>query len=32
LTFAYPVAKQLPREVREKIDPRPKDYDPYEEV
>jgi len=32
LTFAYPVAKQLPREVREKIDPRQKDYDPYEDV
>ena len=32
LTFAYPVAKQLPREVREKVDPRPKDYDPYEDV
>lgn len=29
LTFAYPVSKQLPREVREKIDTTPKDYDPY---
>ncbi len=32
LTFAYPVAKQLPREVREKIDTSPKDYDPYESM
>jgi hypothetical protein len=32
LTFAYPVAKQLPREVRERLDPRPKDYDPYEDM
>jgi hypothetical protein len=32
LTFAYPVAKMLPREVREKIDTRPTDYDPYEEI
>jgi len=32
LTFAYPVAKQLPREVRERVDPRPKDYDPYEDM
>jgi hypothetical protein len=30
LTFAYPVSKQLPREVRERIDTKPKDYDPYE--
>jgi phage terminase large subunit len=31
LTFAYPVAKQLPREIRERIDPRAQtDYDPYE--
>jgi hypothetical protein len=32
LTFAYPVAKQLPREVRERIDTSPKDYDPYESM
>ena len=32
LTFAYPVAKQLPREVRERLLPRQRDYDPYEEV
>jgi hypothetical protein len=32
LTFAYPVAKQLPREVRERLSPRQRDYDPYEEV
>ena len=32
LTFAYPVAKMLPREVREKLSPKPKDYDPYERV
>ena len=32
LTFAYPVAKMLPREVREKISSRPKDYDPYDDV
>ena len=32
LTFAYPVAKQLPREVRERVDPRPRDYDPYEDI
>ena len=32
LTFAYPVAKQLPREVRERLDPTPKDHDPYEEM
>ena len=32
LTFAYPVAKRLPREVREKIDPRRPDYDPYESM
>jgi len=32
LTFAYPVAKQLPREVRERLDPTPKDYDPYKDV
>jgi hypothetical protein len=31
LTFAFPVAKALPREVRERLDPRArKDYDPYE--
>jgi hypothetical protein len=32
LTFAYPVAKMLPREVREKLSPKPTDYDPYESV
>jgi hypothetical protein len=32
LTFAYPVAKQLPREVRERVDPRPRDHDPYEDM
>jgi hypothetical protein len=32
LTFAYPVAKQLPREVRERLDPTPKDHDPYEDM
>jgi hypothetical protein len=32
LTFAYPVSKMLPREIREKIDTRPTDYDPYEQV
>ena len=32
LTFAYPVAKQLPREVRDKIIGGPKEYDPYAEV
>ena len=32
LTFAYPVAKMLPREVREKLSPKPADYDPYESV
>ena len=32
LTFAYPVAKMLPREVREKISSRPKDYDPYDDM
>jgi len=32
LTFAYPVAKQLPREVRELLDPTPKDHDPYEDI
>ena len=32
LTFAYPVAKQLPREVREKTDTSPQDYDPYESM
>ena len=32
LTFAYPVSKQLPREVREKIDTSPQDYDPYESM
>ena len=32
LTFAYPVAKQLPREIRERVDPRPRDYDPYEDI
>lgn len=31
LTFAFPVAKALPREIRERIDPRARnDYDPYE--
>jgi hypothetical protein len=30
LTFAYPVAKQLPREVRDLIQPDNRDYDPYE--
>ena len=30
LTFAFPVGKQLPREVRDRIDTRPGDYDPYE--
>lgn len=29
LTFAYPVAKLLPREIREKITRTPSDYDPY---
>ena len=32
LTFAYPVAKQLPREVRERLDPTPRDHDPYEDM
>ena len=32
LTFAYPVAKQLPREVRDRIMPRQAEYDPYEQV
>jgi hypothetical protein len=32
LTFAYPVSKQLPREVREKIDTSPQEYDPYESM
>jgi hypothetical protein len=32
LTFAYPVAKMLPREVRERLDPKPKEYDPYAEI
>ena len=32
LTFAYPVSKQLPREVREKTDTSPQDYDPYESM
>jgi hypothetical protein len=32
LTFAYPVAKMLPREVRERLDPKPKEYDPYSEM
>ena len=31
LTFAFPVAKALPREVSERLDPRARtDYDPYE--
>jgi hypothetical protein len=32
LTFAYPVAKMLPREVREKLSPRREDHDPYEDM
>jgi hypothetical protein len=32
LTFAYPVAKSLPREVREKLSRRPQDHDPYSDV
>ena len=32
LTFSYPVAKQLPREVRERLIPDKRDYDPYEDM
>lgn len=32
LTFSYPVAKQLPREVRERLIPDKRDYDPYEDI
>lgn len=32
LTFAYPVSKQLPREVRELIHDKPRDYDPYQQM
>jgi hypothetical protein len=30
--IADALALQLPREVRERVDPRPKDYDPYEDM
>jgi hypothetical protein len=32
LTFAYPVSKQLPREVRELVHDKPRDYDPYQQM